>query len=599
MKKLRIIITAFFLAAMLMQIQAQPTMQDIYAVQPNVNNCTAGSLTSAEKQRLLAFINKIRKIHKLSELTYEPNGDVQAMEAALIMTANGTITHFPPASYFCYTADGATGAETSNLHIGMKSQQTLDYSEDAIVGWLIDDQSASGDQLGHRRSVINPFLNKVAFGRVDGFPKDPQTASWFTTSMSMKYQDYVGNAAQDFQLDYVAYPYENYPIDYFDKDFYLSFSAIPNKNSLWANADIDFSSAQITMQTEAGANITISNKKHDNDGWGSLPNNLQWKAAGLQNGVKYLVSITNVKYNGTTKNYSYWFKLTDEELPEELAAPSLTFPQNNSTDLDNNIDFSWSAVTNAINYNLQVSESNNFSNLVVNENVNPNSFTKVLVKGNTYFWRVKAMKNELESEFSEVFTFTTEAVQPINAPELISPVDNKTNFPVIGKIIWNAADGMNIKYHLQVSINNSFTDTPVIDKNNISTVFYDLLEGDLADNTKYYWRVKAYNDDTESQWSAVRNFSTEDPSSVIDNISSNHLLVYPNPANDIINIQLLESGQAEYMIYSLDGALIASKRLETSEGLLSISTSNLNSGKYFVKIIINGKSFETAFEIFR
>lgn len=600
MKQFRILLALFGFILLNYTAYPQNTWQDIYVTQPNVANCQAGEMTTTEKQKLLTLINKIRKIHKMSELSYEFAGDNAAMEASLIMTANGSITHFPPETFFCYSPAGANGAETSNLHVGINSAEQLGDSEDALVGWLIDDQSQSGDQLGHRRAIINPFLNKVAFGRVDGHPKDPQSASWFFTAMAMKYQDYVGTTANNFEMDYVAYPFENYPIDFFAKDFYLSFTAVPNKNSLWANADVDFSSAQITMQADGGSPLTISNQKFDNDGWGSLPNNLQWKAAGLQNEVKYLVTINNVKYNGETYNYSYWFKLTNEELPETLSTPVLSSPQNNSVDLVNDVDFSWNAVANALSYNIQVSKVQDFSTFIHDASVATNSWSVTLEKGKTFYWRVKAFKNELESEFSEIFTFSTEAIQEISAPLLTAPADNITDFEPKGRIIWKITDGVDIVYHLQISSNIDFTGTFAVDKDNLTSVFYDLGDGELSPSTKYYWRVKAYNTETSSDWSEVRNLTTAAQSSVFEQIN-NLLTVYPNPADDYINIQLPENtqGSALVNIYSMDGILVTSLESEASNNTVRFELTNILAGKYFAGIEINGSIYYSSFEVIK
>ena len=46
----------------------------------------------------------------------------------------------------------------------------------------------------------------------------------------------------------------------------------------------------------------------DNVGYG-IPNNLQWKVAGLQSNVRYAVTIANVRVAGAARTYDYTFRI--------------------------------------------------------------------------------------------------------------------------------------------------------------------------------------------------------------------------------------------------------------------------------------------------
>ncbi|RZK12445.1 MAG: T9SS type A sorting domain-containing protein [Flavobacterium sp.] len=61
--------------------------------------------------------------------------------------------------------------------------------------------------------------------------------------------------------------------------------------------------------------------------------------------------------------------------------------------------------------------------------------------------------------------------------------------------------------------------------------------------------------------------------------------IYPNPANDVLNISLGDAGDlpSAYSIYNNLGQIIAQKKV-ASNADLSINTSDLSSGIYFIRI---------------
>lgn len=602
----RLSILGLFLFVLLFSYaKADNTWESIYSERPDIQNCKAGALTQSEKTILLNKINQIRKIHKLSQLTWESAGDDEAMQASLICAANGILDHEPASSNECYTQVGFNGAKTSNLHIGFNSAEVLENSEDAVVGWLIDDKSASGDELGHRRAVINPFLEKVSFGRVDGFPKSGDFTEWFATAMSMKYQDYVVNTSTKVSVDYVAMPYEYYPVDFFKKDFYLSFSAIPNKTSLWANESVDFSSVVITMKTEAGASVTISNQKYDNEGWGSLPNNLQWKAAGLQNDVKYLVTIKNVKYNGQALDYSYWFKLTNDIPEETLDTPTLATPENASTDLTVPVELTWNTVNNAETYNLTIAKDQALSNIVKTlTDISTTDYNfEDAEKGTTYYWTVQAKNSNTLSQWSQIRNFTTKAVETLADPAIVYPGHNQGDIRPDGKLIWSKVNGANVKYQVQISESMNFDGTLVLNKNKITDTTYLLSNLTLLEKKAYSWRVRAYNDDYATNWSAVKTFITYDPAGIDDELNS-CISISPNPvtANSLsvrFNVKLLSITNIK--IYDVSGEILFDLDYDavSSNSDITINLKDFSNGIYLIKIESAGAIYKKAFSVIK
>lgn len=277
----------------------------LYTVQPDIAACNPGQLKPEVGQRVLAVVNDIRAHHALPPVTYAAAEEPAVQQSALMMAANGQLSHTPPPSWLCYSAAGATAAGQSNIYLAMGGG--LRYSQDAdiVIGWLTDTNNVAANNIGHRRWLLYPFLSTISYGRVAG--------RWQTSNRADGASIKVINTAQNTAgplPDYVAYPYQDYPARYFDTNALLSFGVIANKTSNFgANANVNFAGATITVRQRGGATLPVSNVSFDNDGFG-LPNNLQWSVAGLAANTIYDVTINNVMVNGASRNYSYFFRLT-------------------------------------------------------------------------------------------------------------------------------------------------------------------------------------------------------------------------------------------------------------------------------------------------
>jgi hypothetical protein len=100
-------------------------------------------------------------------------------------------------------------------------------------------------------------------------------------------------------------------------------------------------------------------------------------------------------------------KLHIESIPP---TPILISPSNNSTKLSINPEITWNAAAEATSYCLQISTSNDFGILTVNDsNITSTNYNASSLSYNTtYFWRVNAKNIAGTSPWSEVWNFTTE-----------------------------------------------------------------------------------------------------------------------------------------------------------------------------------------------
>ena len=304
-KKIKIIILSFLLLFVLSGCQdiftlppgpyfpQPPNIADIYEVLPDIKSCSEGILKDLEKQKALEELNFIRSLHGLKPVSYNYQDDIYTAKAALIIVANEKMNHHPDPSYKCWSEEGYTGSSTSNLYMYWGWEKHIPKTEEFVIGWIRDDGVES---LGHRRWLLSPFLKNISYGRVD--------VPGFTGAAIKVINDDINTA----NVDYVAYPFEEYPRNLFSKNWYLSFSVVANRNDPWANKSVNFRNTAIEISDESGNLLSVSSIYYNNEGYGN-PNHLQWKVTGLKNGVKYTVSIKNVKVLGKDKSYEYWFKL--------------------------------------------------------------------------------------------------------------------------------------------------------------------------------------------------------------------------------------------------------------------------------------------------
>lgn len=112
------------------------------------------------------------------------------------------------------------------------------------------------------------------------------------------------------------------------------------------------------------------------------------------------------------KGKGYWVKASQNGLlffGSIPLAPILTSPTNGATNQSTSPTFNWDASGGATSYTLQVSTSSSFTNYVYNQSGLTSTSQQVsgLDNSTTYHWRVNATNNYGNSNWSNVWNFTT------------------------------------------------------------------------------------------------------------------------------------------------------------------------------------------------
>lgn len=582
---------AFIFTIIVIPVKLNAQLPNIYVTPPDPSTCKAGVLKESEKQLIVDYVNKIRAIHGLKPVIYDYAGDDAASQGALACAANSDIEHEMPTSWQCSTATAKYGTLNSNLFISWSSIASYPKSEISIINWMID-YNPIDDALGHRRAIINPFVKQISFGRADGTPK-VQSQYKYVSTMTLKYLDNLTQDVTDMDIDYVAYPYHNYPPVLVNKSFFLSFTPIYDKTNWFNNLNIDYSTVEITVKDPQNKSLSVSNIRNDKTPWGGLATCLKWMVTGLQDGVQYTVTIKNLKVNGATKEYTYWFNLKDEQNTQAPGAAVLSSPANNATEVLTDLTLSWAATQFAENYNLQLSKTNDFKSYVVNQTgITGTSYqTTGLEKGVKYFWRVAAKNTVGTGPWSETWNFTTSAGSA-GAPVLTGPVSGATNVSIEPLLQWQPVIGAE-KYHIIVAGSSDFAPfTRYVEDENVSGTTYKIpSDKKLPTYKKIYWKVRKFSPGAPGDWSEVSTFTTGETSSAEEvNLQNGNYLIgnQPNPfANStLILFQVNNPGRIRIEIFDLFGKLSATVLdSQVQQGLQQVKydSNGLPEGAYFIR----------------
>ncbi len=178
-----------------------------------------------------------------------------------------------------------------------------------------------------------------------------------------------------------------------------------------------------------------------------------------------------------------------------------------------NVNLDWKTLRGATSYQWQLDHDTDFSAVPDGFEGNTRASSARLPDlepATTYHWRVRA-NAPLSSPWSETWSFTTRLGSEVIALKLENPEAGASKVPVRPVFQWSALVGASV-YELMVSSDADFTH-PSITKLGSYALSATAWQCDVSldCDTTYYWKVRAINDTTYSDWSAVGAFTTEPP----------------------------------------------------------------------------------------
>jgi len=139
-----------------------------------------------------------------------------------------------------------------------------------------------------------------------------------------------------------------------------------------------------------------------------------------------------------------------------------------------------------------------------------------------------------------------------NAVTLVSPTNNSTNIAYQPTFVWQSIN-MSTHYELMIADNSSFNN-PIVHKTTLVGTSYTLTGAEqLASNKTYYWKVRAWDDNSFGQWSAVWQFTTQ------SNLPAKVTLLSPSngATNQSLSGSLSWQATANTIDYSLEVSTVS------------------------------------------
>lgn len=229
------------------------------------------------------------------------------------------------------------------------------------------------------------------------------------------------------------------------------------------------------------------------------------------------------------------------------ATPNLISPADGATRIPITVNLAWTEVADADSYSLQIADIPNFSNIIFNQNgISSSSFQlsdQIIQNSEKYYWRVKAIDDGLESDWSQEWDFTTEKI--LQKPVLTYPITNDVISNLKPTFTWNKVDNAdNYVFEVLIEIDPDFS--IVLENNTPSSNSYTVA-GDLVENENLKWRVKGKaNSGEESPWSDFTYFRID--------LLEKPTLISPINNTEIIatNVTFEWNGQAPAEEYELE-----------------------------------------------
>ena len=222
--------------------------------------------------------------------------NAKAQDAALMMSANNQLSHFPPSNWIYYTANGAEAAANSNLSLG-------NSGADAVRGYMVDN-GTNNSAVGHRRWVLYPQTlsmgsGDVPGGQFNGSTVSPANALWVFDSN-------LHQPRPSTRDTFVAWPPKGH---------------IPYQNVVgrWSFSYPGANFAQATVTMNPGGPVSVEPVA---TGFGE--NTIVWLPQGMTsntpwpkpiNDQSYAVAINNVLVNGTPQSFTYNVVIFDPDQP--------------------------------------------------------------------------------------------------------------------------------------------------------------------------------------------------------------------------------------------------------------------------------------------
>ncbi len=272
--------------------------------QGDISLCEAGQTSDAYQTATRLRVNYYRAMAGVpADITFDDTLSAKARDAALMMSANNSLSHYPTTDWPCHTPDGTEAAGNSNLALGSAGPVAVDN--------LMFDWGDNNAAVGHRRWILFPGTRIMGLGNVEP-PKEsnyaPAQALWIVD------QDAWTRTRPVTRNPFVSWPPAGF----------LPRSLAPERWS-FSCPNADFSRSTVTVRS-AGETLATT-LEPVMDGFGD--NTLVWITERADQEVtgdtRYTVTIDNVGMEGKTSRFEYEVILFDPaRYGDDTVLPAIT-----------------------------------------------------------------------------------------------------------------------------------------------------------------------------------------------------------------------------------------------------------------------------------
>ncbi|MCB1097579.1 MAG: choice-of-anchor D domain-containing protein [Verrucomicrobiae bacterium] len=282
----------------------------------NVKLCDAGTVSAPFQDDTLRRINWFRAQAGLpADISFDSTKNTKCQAAALMMSRNDDLSHYPPSSWLCFTADGAEAAAASNISLG-------NFGPGSVNSQMMDD-GTNNAAAGHRRWLLYSRAQEMGSGSIppndQGYP--PTACTWV-----------VGEFKPEATTGFVAWP----------NDGFVPCDVVPNESQQFPRWSFSYPGANFDNATVTVSRGPVSLPVTlEEIATGAGDNTIVWRPVGVpatdvSQDTVYSVQISDVK-GAPQSTFRYNVTLID---PFRLTSePVITGPTNPSIGIGSRYNF--------------------------------------------------------------------------------------------------------------------------------------------------------------------------------------------------------------------------------------------------------------------
>ncbi len=256
------------------------------------DTCDAGTLDPRFHDATVLRVNYFRAMAGLgSDVVLDKTLNDRCQEAALMMSAEGRLSHAPGFDWACYSSDGADAAAHSNIYLGRAGPSAIDG--------YIDDPYAGNFFVGHRRWILYPPQQTMGSGSLPA-------SNGFMAADALWVLGPFGERPPG--TEWVAWPPPGY----------VPYEVTPRISRRWSFSypRADFSHSTVSMTVD-GVEVSVQLEPQENDR-GYADNTLVWIPTGFPSippttDLLCSVTVRDVVIGGQVREFAYDVILIDPE----------------------------------------------------------------------------------------------------------------------------------------------------------------------------------------------------------------------------------------------------------------------------------------------